>query len=137
MNALIINCSPVRDGATFTAGNFLSSMLPETRKVYFVRLWDVKDSMEILLEQLTHDNYMDALSINRDDIPEEWVDNASYLMGVTDYGAEHHLMGHTFLCRVNEKPVGLIMIGEALAWDTDPVEMRGKTFLQGNGISNR
>ena len=36
--------------------------------------------MEILLEQLTHDNYMDALSINRDDIPEEWVDNASYLM---------------------------------------------------------
>ena len=59
--------------------------------------------MEIILEQLTHDNYMDALSINRDDIPEEWVDNVSYLMGVTDYGAEHHLMGHTFLCRVNEK----------------------------------
>ena len=59
--------------------------------------------MEILLEQLTHENFNDALSINRDDIPEEWVDNASYLMEVTDYGAEYHLMGHTFLCRVNEK----------------------------------
>ena len=94
----------------------------------------MKDGMEILLEQLTHDNYMDALSINRDDIPEEWVDNASYLMGVTDYGAEHHLMGHTFLCRVNEKPVGLIMIGEALAWDTDPAEMRGKPFYRVMGL---
>ena len=86
--------------------------------------------MEIILEQLTHDNYTDALSINRDDIPEEWVGNASYLMEVTDYGAEHHLMGHTFLCCANEKPVGLIMIGEALAWDTDPVEMRGKPFYR-------
>ena len=90
--------------------------------------------MEIRLAQLTHDNYMDALSINRDDILEEWVDNASYLMGVTDYGAEHHLMGHTFLCRANEKPVGLIMIGEALAWDTDPVEMRGKPFYRVMGF---
>ena len=90
--------------------------------------------MEIILEQLTHDNYMDALSIKRDDITEEWVDNASYLMEVTDYGAEHHLMGHTFLCRANEKPVGLIMIGEALAWDTDPVEMRGKPFYRVMGF---
>lgn len=30
--------------------------------------------MDILLEQLTHANYIDALSVNRDDIPEEWVD---------------------------------------------------------------
>jgi len=94
----------------------------------------VNNQMKILLEQLTHDNYMDALSINRNDIPEEWVDDASYLMGVTDYGAEHHLMGHTFLCRVDGRPVGLIMIGEALAWDTDPVEMRGKPFYRVMGF---
>ena len=86
--------------------------------------------MEIVLEQLTHDNYNDALHINRDDIPEEWVDTASYLMEVTDYGAEHHLIGHTYLARVDGKPAGLIMIGEALAWDTDPEEMKGKPFYR-------
>ena len=94
----------------------------------------VKNDMEILLEQLTHDNYKDALSINRDDIPEEWVDTASYLMEVTDYGAEHHLIGHTYLARVEGKPVGLIMIGEALAWDTDPDEMKGKPFYRIMGL---
>ena len=84
--------------------------------------------MEIVLEQLTHDNYDDALLINRDDIPEDWVDTAPALMEVTDYGAEHNLIGHTYLARIDGKPVSLIMIGEALAWDTDPAEMKGKPF---------
>ena len=90
--------------------------------------------MEILLEQLTHDNFDDAAAINRDDIPEDWVDNASFLMEVTDYGAEHHLIGHTYLARVDGKPAGLIMIGEALAWETDPDEMKGKPFYRVMGF---
>ena len=90
--------------------------------------------MEILLEQLTHDNYDDAAAINRDDIPEDWVDDAQALMEVTDYGAEHHLIGHTYLAYVDGKPAGLIMIGEALAWDTDPEEMKGKPFYRVMGF---
>ena len=90
--------------------------------------------MEIQLEQLTHENYPDALSVSRDDIPAEWVDTASSLMEVTDYGAEHHLIGHTYLARLDGKPVGLIMIGEALAWDTDPDEMKGKPFYRVMGF---
>ena len=90
--------------------------------------------MEILLEQLTHDNFDDAAAINRDDIPEDWVDNASFLMEVTNYGAEHHLIGHTYLARVDGKPAGLIMIGEALAWETDPEEMQGKPFYRVMGF---
>ena len=92
--------------------------------------------METLtLEQLTHGNYSHALSIRRDDIPEEWVDTAPALMEVTDYGAEHHLIGHTYLARIGGKPVGLIMIGEALAWDTDPDEMKGKPFYRVMGFA--
>ena len=72
--------------------------------------------MEIVLEQLTHDNYPHALLINRDDVPEEWVDTAASLMETTNYGAEHHLAGHTFLAYLEGKPVGLIMIGEALGY---------------------
>lgn len=90
--------------------------------------------MEIVLEQLTHDNYPHALEINRDDIPEEWVDGAASLMEVTDYGAEHHLLGHTYLACAEGRPVGLIMIGEALPWPTDPDEMKGKPFYRVMGF---
>ena len=90
--------------------------------------------MRVKLEQLTHENFGDALRIDRDDIPEAWVDTAATLMETTDYGAEHHLIGHTYLARLEERPVGLIMIGEALAWDTDPDEMRGKPFYRVMGF---
>ena len=86
------------------------------------------------LEQMTHDNYKHALAINRDDIPETWVDTAASLMEVTDYGAEHKLIGHTYIAYMNESPVGLIMIGEALAWDTDPDEMKDKPFYRVMGF---
>lgn len=91
--------------------------------------------MPLTLEQLTHENFSDAQRIDRDDIPEAWVDTAATLMETTDYGAEHHLLGHTYLARMDGRPVGLIMIGEALAWDTDPEEMRGKPFYRVMGFA--
>ena len=65
--------------------------------------------MPLTLEQLTHENFSDALRIDRDDIPEAWVDTAATLMETTDYGAEHHLLGHTYLARMDGRPVGLII----------------------------
>ena len=88
----------------------------------------------LTLEQMTHDNYRHALAINRDDIPEAWVDTAASLMKVTDYGAEHHLKGHTYIAYLDGSPVGLIMIGEALAWETDPDEMKDKPFYRVMGF---
>ena len=84
----------------------------------------------LTLAQLTHDNYSDARAIRRDDIPEAWVDTADTLMETTDYGAEHHLIGHTFVAYMDGKPIGLIMIGEAIPWDTDPEEMKGRPFYR-------
>lgn len=91
--------------------------------------------MEITLEQLTHENFADALTVDREDIPEAWADTAKTLMKTTDYGKEHHLIGHTYLARLSKKPVGLIMIGEALPWPTDPEEMRGKPFYRVTGFA--
>lgn len=54
--------------------------------------------MEILLKQLTHDNYADALAINRDDLPKEWVDTASSIMKLTYFGAERNLFRAGFSC---------------------------------------
>ena len=87
------------------------------------------------MAQLTHDNYSDARAVNRDDIPEEWVDTADTLMETTDYGAEHNLIGHTFVAYMDGKPVGLIMIGEAIPWDTDPDEMKGRPFYRLMGFA--
>ena len=86
------------------------------------------------LEQLTHGNFADAQAVDRDDIPEAWVDTAACLMETTDYGERHHLIGHTFLARLDGQPAGLIMIGEALAWDTDPDEMKGRPFYRVMGF---
>ncbi len=91
-------------------------------------------NMEIILEQLTRENYIHSQAIRRDDIPEEWVDTAASLMEVTEYGAEHHLIGHTFVAYWEGRPVGLIMIGEALPWDTDPAEMKNRPFYRVMGF---
>jgi len=90
--------------------------------------------MKIILEQLTHENFPHALTIDRSDIPEEWVDTVETLMETTDYGFEHHLIGHTYLARLDDRWVGLIMVGEALPWDTDPDEMKGKPFYRVMGF---
>lgn len=91
-------------------------------------------TMNITLEQLTEENYKYALKINRDDIPEEWVDTAQAIMEVNEYGLRNGLIGHTFLARFDEKYVGIIMIGEAIPWDTDPEEMKGKPFYRVMGF---
>lgn len=51
--------------------------------------------MNIELEELTHQNFSDACKIDRDDIPEAFVDTASTIMELTDYGLAHHCIGHT------------------------------------------
>lgn len=89
----------------------------------------------IELDQLTEENFEYALGIDRDDIPEEWVDTASTIMETTLYGLEHGLIGHTYLARLGDKYVGLLMLGEALPWPTDPEEMHGKPFYRLMGFT--
>ena len=86
--------------------------------------------MNIEFEELTYSNYKYACEIERDDIPEEFVDTASTLMEITDYGITHHCIGHTFLVRVDGKYIGLLLLGEAIPWETDPEEMRKEPFYR-------
>ena len=66
--------------------------------------------MNITLERLTQDNYIYAEGINREDISEDWVDTAATIMEINEYGREHNYIGHTFLARLEEKYVGLILV---------------------------
>ena len=86
--------------------------------------------MNIEFEKLTHQNFPDACSIDRDDIPEEFVDTASTIMNLTDYGLDHHCIGYTFVVKYQERTIGLILLGEAIPWKTDPPEMRKGPFYR-------
>lgn len=86
--------------------------------------------MNIEFEELTHQNFSDACKIDRDDIPEDYVDTASTIMNITDYGINHHCIGHTFVVKYNENPIGLILLGEAIPWETDPPEMSKEPFYR-------
>ena len=86
--------------------------------------------MNIEFEELTQQNFLDACQIDRDDIPEDFVDTASTIMNITDYGLIHRCIGHSFIVKYNEKPIGLILLGEAIPWETDPPEMREEPFYR-------
>ena len=86
--------------------------------------------MDIKFEELTHRNFSDACAVDRDDIPEAFVDTAATIMAITDYGIEHHCIGHAFVVKYHEKPIGLILLGEAITWETDPPEMRKEPFYR-------
>ena len=86
--------------------------------------------MEITFEQLTHQNFSAARALDRDDIPESFVDTAATIMEITDYGYENNLIGHTYLILCNGRYAGLILLGEAIPWDTDPPEVHQQPFYR-------
>ena len=86
--------------------------------------------MDITFEELTHGNFPYAQKIKRDDIPETWVDNAETIMEITDYGAAHNCLGHTYLVKLGQTYIGLLLLGEAIPWDTDPAEMGKEPFYR-------
>ncbi|MBQ6117272.1 MAG: GNAT family N-acetyltransferase [Oscillospiraceae bacterium] len=86
--------------------------------------------MCLQFEELTHKNYADAQEIDRDDIPEAFVDYISTLMDITDYGVEHHCIGHTYLVRIHRKCIATILLGEAIPWETDPPQVKSQPFYR-------
>ena len=86
--------------------------------------------MEITFEQLTHENFGAASAIDREDIPESFVDTAETIMDITDYGYEHSLIGHSYLILCDGQYAGIIMLGEAIPWDTDPPQVRQEPFYR-------
>lgn len=86
--------------------------------------------MDIKFEELTHDNLDAVRMIDRSDICNSFADDADTIMEITDYGVEHGCIGHTFAVRNESRYIGLILIGEALEWETDPPVMRSEPFYR-------
>ncbi len=86
--------------------------------------------MDIVLEELTHENFPLVCLIDRSDVSEDIVDGVDTIMELTDYGVEHHCLGHTFAVKYEGEYVGVILIGEAIEWECDPPEMKGVPFYR-------
>ena len=93
----------------------------------------------INLELLTEKNIDAVRAIHREDIPVSWVDNADTLWELTQYGLEHNCIGHTYAIKYDDTYIGVILLGEAIPWETDPEEMTKEPFyrLMGFVIDNR
>lgn len=84
----------------------------------------------IELELLTEQNIDAVCAIHREDIPDSWVDNADTLWELTRYGLAHQCIGHTYAIKNADTYIGVILLGEAIPWETDPKEMDGVPFYR-------
>lgn len=93
----------------------------------------------VTLELLSKVNLDAVRAIRREDIPESWVDNADTLWELTRYGIDHNCIGHTYAVKYGDAYIGVILLGEAIPWETDPEEMKAEPFyrLMGFVLDNR
>lgn len=82
------------------------------------------------LEPLTAENLPLARAVRREDVSEAFVDTADTLWELTQWGAEHGCPGHTFLILWEGRCAGLLLLGEAIPWETDPPEMAREPFYR-------
>lgn len=94
---------------------------------------------DISFEPLSDENLDKVRAIHREDISEEFVDYVDTIMQITRYGEEHNCLGHTFAIKHKDTYIGVILLGEAIEWETDPDEMKGIPFyrLMGFVLDNR
>ena len=85
---------------------------------------------DITLTLLTEDNLTEARAIDRSDVSEDFVDSVDELMELTREGLALGCPGHTFLVRLEGVCVGVLLLGEAIPWATDPEEMKGTPFYR-------
>ena len=91
------------------------------------------------LELLSEANIDAVRAIHREEIPESWVDSADTLWELTRYGLDHNCIGHTYAVKQDDAYIGVILLGEAIPWETDPAQMKLELFyrLMGFVIDNR
>lgn len=84
----------------------------------------------ITFELLTPSDMARVREIQRDDVSEAFVDSADTIMKFTQYGLDHRCKGHTYAIKQADAYIGVILLGEAIPWDTDPEEMKGVPFYR-------
>lgn len=96
-------------------------------------------SDDIRLEPLTEKNLDAVRAIDRSDVSEAFVDGPETIWALTRYGEEHGCLGRSWAVYRGERCIGVVLLGEAIPWETDPPEMRERPFwrLMGFVIDRR
>ena len=84
----------------------------------------------IAIEYVGKTNSEYLKQIIRDDVSEEFVDSVETLLEITQYGIDHKCIGHTYAIKYENQYIGVVLLGEALEWDTDPKEMKEEPFYR-------
>ncbi len=78
----------------------------------------------IAIELVNDQNEKELLKINRGEIPLEYVESVEYTLMLHHLGQEKELQGMCFAIQYQKEYVGIILIGEAILEDYEPVEVR-------------
>lgn len=99
----------------------------------------MENNKTVTLELLSQENLAPVRLIHREDVSGDWADDIDTIMEYTQYGLDHNCKGHTYAVKYGEVYIGVILLGEAIPWETDPEEMRGVPFyrLMGFVLDNR
>ena len=89
----------------------------------------LKENM-VQLEVLDRYNRTQLINLDRKDIPLEYVADVEQTISLADYGAKFGLGGRCFAIKYGGKYVGIILIGEAVKNEADPVELKGEKYFR-------
>ena len=89
----------------------------------------LKNNM-VQLELLDRYNRTQLINLDRKDIPLEYVADVENTISLADYGAKFGLGGRCFAIKYGGKYVGIILIGEAVKNEADPVELKGEKYFR-------
>lgn len=84
----------------------------------------------VTLEVLNDQNREVLLHLNRDDISLKFVEDVAETLEQAEYGDAHKLRGHCYAVKCGGTYAGVILIGEGLAWECDPPEIKGTFFYR-------
>lgn len=84
----------------------------------------------ISIELLNDDNINYLRKIQRDDISTDFVDDIDTIAEITQYGVDNGCIGDTYAIKYKSDYIGVILLGEAIEWETDPPEMKETPFYR-------
>ena len=89
----------------------------------------LKNNM-VQLEVLDRYNRTQLVNLDRKDIPLEYVADVENTISLADYGVKFGLGVRCFAIKYGGKYVGIILIGEAIKNEADPVELKGEKYFR-------
>ena len=89
----------------------------------------LKENM-VQLEVLDRYNRTQLINLDRKDIPLEYVADVEHTISLADYGTKFGLGGRCFAIKYGGNYVGIVLIGEAVKNEADPVELKGEKYFR-------